>query len=174
MKTVAAWLCVGAVMTLVATPATAQTASFGTSLSTLDGVDGAMGGAYVDVDFPAWKALRVAGSLSTARAWKALRVAGSLSTARAELTGFFYSIPLNRVYAGVGPRVRGGERVQAFAHILFGVVSVGTDARDVVNAGYGEQYGGGVDWFFSDSWGLRTALDYNKATHFNIAMSWRP
>ncbi len=159
MKTVAAWLCVGAVMTLVATPATAQTASFGTSLSTLDGVDGAMGGAYVDVDFPAWKALRVA---------------GSLSTARAELTGFFYSIPLNRVYAGVGPRVRGGERVQAFAHILFGVVSVGTDARDVVNAGYGEQYGGGVDWFFSDSWGLRTALDYNKATHFNIAMSWRP
>ena len=158
-KTVAAWLCAGAAMALIAAPAMAQTAAFGTSVSTLDGVEGAMGGAYVDVDFPAWRALRVA---------------GALSTARAELTTFFFTIPLNRVYAGVGPRVRGGDRVQAFAHILFGVVSVGTDARDVVSAGYGEQYGGGVDWFFSDSWGLRTSLDYNRATHFNIAATWKP
>ena len=158
-KTVAAWLCAGAAMALIAAPAMAQTAAFGANVSTLDGVEGAMGGVYIDVDFPAWKALRVA---------------GALSTARAELTTFFFTIPLNRVYAGVGPRVRGGDRVQAFAHILFGVVSVGTDARDIVSAGYGEQYGDGVDWFFSDSWGLRTSLDYNRATHFNIAATWKP
>ena len=156
-RTVATWLCAGAAMALIAAPAMAQTAAFGTSLSTLDGVEGAMDGVYVDVDFPAWRALRVA---------------GALSTARAELSTRFFTIPLNRVYAGVGPRVRGGDRVQAFAHILFGVVSVGTDARDAVSAGYGEQYGGGVDWFFSDSWGLRTSLDYNRATHFNIAATW--
>ena len=156
-KTAAAWLCVGAAMALTAAPATAQTAAFGTSVSTLDGVEGAMGGVYIDVDFPAWRALRVA---------------GALSTARAELNTLFLTIPLNRVYAGVGPRIRGGDRVQAFAHILFGVVGVGTDARDVISAGYGEQYGGGVDWFFSDSWGLRTAFDYNRATHLNIALTW--
>ena len=154
----AAWLCVAAAMTLLAAPAAAQTAAFGTSVSALDGVQGAMGGVYVDVDFPAWKALHVT---------------GALSTARAELSTRFFTIPLNRVYAGFGPRVRGGDRVQPFAHILFGVVSVGTDARDVVSAGYGEQYGGGVDWFLSDSWGLRTSLDYNRATHFNIAATWK-
>lgn len=157
-KTASAWLCVGAAMTLSAAPALAQNAAFGTSVSTLDGVNGAMGGVYVDADFPAWGALRVA---------------GALSTARAELSTLFFTIPLNRVYAGFGPRVRGGDRVQPFAHILFGVVSVGTDARDIVSAGYGEQYGGGVDWFLSDSWGLRTSLDYNRATHFNIAATWK-
>lgn len=157
-NTAAAWLRVAAAMTLLAAPATAQTAAFGTSVSTLDGVQGAMSGVHVDVDLPAWRALHVA---------------GALSTARAELSTRFFAIPLNRVYAGFGPRVRGGDRVQPFAHILFGVVSVGTDARDVVSAGYGEQYGGGVDWFFSDSWGLRTSLDYNRATHFNIAATWK-
>ena len=157
-KTVATWLCIGTAMTLIAAPALAQNAAFGTSLSTLDGVDGAMGGVYVDVDFPAWRALRVA---------------GALSTARAELDTRFFTIPLHRVYAGFGPRVRGGDRVQAFAHILFGVVGVGTDARDIVSAGYGEQYGGGIDWFLSASWGLRTSLDYNRATHFNIAATWK-
>ena len=157
-RAAATWLCVAAAMTLVAASATAQTAAFGTSLSTLDVVDGAMGGIYVDVDFPAWRALHVA---------------GALSTARAELSTPFFTIPLNRVYAGFGPRVRGGDRVQVFAHVLFGVVSVGTDARDTVTAGYGEQYGGGVDWFFSDSWGLRTSFDYNRAAHFNIAATWK-
>ncbi len=63
--------------------------------------------------------------------------------------------------------------MQVFAHLLFGTVGVGTDAGDFITAGYGEQYGGGVDWFFSDSWGLRTSLDYNRATHFNIAATWK-
>ena len=102
------------------------------------------------------------------------------ATRRALRRNTFIDVGASRTFVGVGPRLRvGSDRVEAFAHALFGALRAAADVRvfgSTIGGSrteYGERYGGGVDVGLGERWITRIGVDYDGATHLIIGFGAR-
>ena len=150
----------------VASPSEAQTRfAISYDFATLQHGAGNVDGVAVDADTGIWRALRIAA------------LAGYTSGASKDT---LIHVGASRTFVGVGPRLRvGSDRVEAFAHALFGALRAAADVRvfgSTIGGSrteYGERYGGGVDVGLGERWITRIGVDYDGATHLLIGFGGR-
>lgn len=163
---------VGVLLVLVvlgAASARAQNIALGMSRSTFG--DGGYGGWFTDVDVPVWGMVNAAGVVNTVA-----------------VTDWPFS--RDRVYAGIGPRVRfGGETLEVFGHVMLGLLNFDNFWLAERETGFSPIYGGGVDWRLGrrgvgvrasvmragrTQSGLARTVSAAPATTFQFGAVWNP
>ena len=158
--------CIALGLTFAASSSPAQTRlAISYDFAELQGNAGNVDGVVVDADTRVWRALRIAAA------------AGYTSGASKNV---LFDVGASRTFVGIGPRLRiGNGRVDAFAHVLLGMLRAAADVRVFARslsgsqATFGERYGGGVDIGLGGRWITRIGVDYDGATHLTIGLGAR-